>query len=83
MSKLDEEYAHMTNLEDFQANALAEEIEEYAREINPVVMEGQRAIYQMAKVRWALNELGSTINMQVKTIKRGRHEHFPMQVKTK
>ena len=67
MSKLDEEYAHVTNPETFQANALAEEIEEYAREINPVVMEGQRAIYLMAKVRWALNELGTTVNMQVKT----------------
>ena len=62
MSKQDEEYAHVTNPETFQANALAEEIEEYAREINPVVMEGQRAIYQLAKIRWALNELGATLN---------------------
>jgi len=62
MSKQDEEYAHVTNPETFQDNALAEEIEEYAREINPVVMEGQRAIYQMAKVRWALNELGAVLN---------------------
>ena len=60
MSKLDKEYGRA-----FQANALAEEIEEYAREINPVVMEGQRAIYQMAKVRWALNELGSIINARI------------------
>jgi len=62
MSKQDEAYAHVTNPETFEANALAEEIEEYAREINPQVMEGQQAIYMMAKVRWALNELGSTIN---------------------
>ena len=52
----------MNITETFQANALAEEIEEYAREINPEVMEGQRAIYQLAKIRWALNELGATLN---------------------
>jgi len=52
----------MNITETFQADALAEEIEEYAREINPEVMEGQRAIYQLAKIRWALNELGATIN---------------------
>ena len=52
----------MNITETFQANALAEEIEEYAREINPEAMEGQRAIYQLAKIRWALNELGATLN---------------------
>ena len=59
--------------ETFQANALAEEIEEYAHEINPIVMEGQRAIYLMAKVRWALNELGASINTQVSALPARRY----------
>ena len=59
------------HIEAFEAKALAEEIEEYAREINPEAMKGQLAIYQMAKVRWAINDLGAALNELGETIDTG------------